>query len=125
MAHTWVPTDTFGTRLLLARRELDLTVKEAAAMCGLHYATWSTWENGRKPADMAAVVKAVSDGLGVSRAWLMWGRDAENPHPGPDGGSHGVRREGIEPPTRWFRGNDLVKAGNDLAKAGNDLAKAA
>jgi len=80
-AHAWVPTDNFGTRLLLVRRELDLTVKEAAIKCGLHYATWSTWENGRKPADMAAVVKAVSDGLGVSRAWLMWGGAPESPGP--------------------------------------------
>jgi len=78
-ARAWVPTDTFGTRLLLARRELGLNVKKAAARCGLHYATWSTWENGRKPADMAAVVKAVSSGLGVSREWLMWGRAPENP----------------------------------------------
>ena len=111
-ARAWVPTDTFGTRLLLARRELGLNVKKAAAMCGLHYATWSTWENGRKPADMAAVVKAVSEGLGVSRGWLMWGLTPESPHPGgQDEGSHElVRREGIEPPTRWFRGNDLAKA---------------
>lgn len=82
MTRAWVPTDTFGTRLLLARRELGLTVKQAAAKCGLHYATWSTWENGRKPADMAAVVEAVSGGLGVSRAWLMWGLAPEDPHPG-------------------------------------------
>jgi len=34
-ARAWVPTDTFGTRLLLARRELGLNVKKAAAKCGL------------------------------------------------------------------------------------------
>lgn len=72
-AHAWVPTDSFGSRLVLTRRELGLSVKDAADMCGLHYATWSTWENGRKPANMAAVVRAISDGLGVSRDWLMWG----------------------------------------------------
>ena len=75
----WVPGDHFGTRLLLARRELGLTVKEAALRCGVHYATWSTWENGRKPADMAAVVGAVSDGLGVDRGWLMWGGTLSGP----------------------------------------------
>ena len=102
IAHAWVPTDTFGTRLLLARRELGLNVKKAAAKCGLHYATWSTWENGRTPADMAAVVKAVSNGLGVSREWLMWGRAPESPRPGQpgEGSVSEVRREGIEPPTR-------------------------
>lgn len=69
----WVPRDNFATRLLLVRRELGLTVKEAAAKCGVHYATWSTWENGRKPADMAEVVSQIAEGLGVDRYWLMWG----------------------------------------------------
>jgi transcriptional regulator with XRE-family HTH domain len=78
-AQAWVPSDHFGTRLLLARRELGLTVKEAALRCGLHYATWSTWENGRTPADMAAVAQAVSAGLGVSREWLMWGGTLSEP----------------------------------------------
>ena len=100
--HAWVPSDTFATRLLLVRRELGLNVKDAAAQCGLHYATWSTWENGRKPADMAGVVDAISSSLGVDRAWLMWGtkNDAPQPH-GPQGGGEGsVRHQGLEPRTR-------------------------
>ena len=69
----WVPTTDFGTRLLLARKHAGLTVREAAIRCGLHYATWSTWERGARPADMATVVDAISKGLGVDRMWLIWG----------------------------------------------------
>ncbi len=82
-AHSWVPSDNFGTRLLLTRRELGLNMKEAAARCGIHYSTWSTWENGRKPANMASVVRAIAGGLGVSREWLMWGQAPTDPGPGP------------------------------------------
>lgn len=90
----WVPTDTFATRLILVRGELDMTVKQAAEKTGLHYATWSTWENGRTPADMAAVVRAIADGLGVSREWLMWGGPLKNaPKPdGPEGVPVGLPR---------------------------------
>lgn len=55
----WVPRDTFSNRLVLVRREQGLSVKEAAARCGIHYATWSTWENGRKPADLAGMLELV------------------------------------------------------------------
>lgn len=79
----WVPTDTFGHRLVLIRRELHLNVKEAAARCGVHYATWSTWENGTKPGDLAGVVQAISRELKVDRDWLMWGGPlAQSPPPG-------------------------------------------
>ena len=69
----WVPQQDFATRLLLARRHLGLTVREAAMRCGIHYATWSTWERGSRPQDMASAVQAVADGLGADRDWLMWG----------------------------------------------------
>jgi transcriptional regulator with XRE-family HTH domain len=89
----WVPETDFGTRLLLARKHSGLTVREAALRCGLHYATWSTWERGARPADMASVVEAISAGLGVDKVWLIFGSasqeainirwcrdDAANPH---------------------------------------------
>lgn len=81
----WVPSNTFATRLVLVRRELGLSVKAAAEKCDLHYATWSTWENGRKPADMAAVVTAIVEGLGVDRDWLMWGKTQSAPPPDDPG----------------------------------------
>lgn len=116
----WVPTITFATRLILVRRELGLSVKAAASQCGLHYATWSTWENGRKPADMAAVVSAIVEGLGVDRDWLMWGQTQNAPRPdGPEGESGVVRHEGLEPPTRWFSGwrPRLIQGGAEAARA--------
>jgi transcriptional regulator with XRE-family HTH domain len=101
----WVPSDTFANRLVLVRRELGLSVKEAAVRAGIHYATWSTWENGRKPADMVAVVDAISAQLGVDRTWLMWGGRSEAPHPGGPGEGLRedlVRHQGLEPRTRWL-----------------------
>lgn len=73
----WVPETDFGTRLLLARKHAGLTVREAALRCGLHYATWSTWERGARPADMASVVEAISAGLGVDKVWLIFGSASE------------------------------------------------
>lgn len=86
-----MPTDTFGNRLVLIRREKHLTVKEAAALCGVHYATWSTWENGTKPGDMAGVVSTISRCLRVRRDWLMWGGPLSGPS---DGGGDGVASDG-------------------------------
>lgn len=69
----WVPTEDFAARLLLARRHAGLTVRDAASAAGIHYATWSTWERGARPANMAAEVEKISNALGVDRNWLMWG----------------------------------------------------
>lgn len=69
----WVPEDDFAARLLLARKQSGLTVREASMRCGVHYATWSTWERGSVPANMADIVRAISEGLGCDRAWLAWG----------------------------------------------------
>ncbi len=103
----WVPRQTFGIRLILIRRELGFTVKQAAERCGIHYATWSTWENGAKPADLVRAVTDIANALGVDRDWLMWGQTQNAPRPdGPEGeGESLVRHEGLEPPTRWFEGS--------------------
>lgn len=72
----WVPKDSFATRLILIRRELDLTQAEAASRCGVKAATWNTWENGSRPRGLDAIVVAISKGLGVDRDWLMWGAES-------------------------------------------------
>lgn len=69
----WIPEDTFAARLLLARRHLNISVKEAAERCHLHYATWSTWERGSTPQNYPEIVLRVAEGLGVDRDWLAWG----------------------------------------------------
>lgn len=87
----WIPSNTFANRLVLVRRELGgMSVKAASARCGLNYATWSTWENGRTQANMPAVVDAIAHGLGVDRDWLMWGEARINPQPLPKDEPPGV-----------------------------------
>jgi len=63
----WVPADSFGQRLMLTRKALGLSVKEIALATGLHYATWSTWENGRLPSDKVDVGRRLSETYGVDR----------------------------------------------------------
>jgi len=79
---TWAPRSTFASRLILVRRELDLTVKEAAERADLHYATWSTWENGKTPRKHAAAVEKIAAAFGVDRSWLMWGIPSPGSHDG-------------------------------------------
>lgn len=78
----WVPTDTFGGRLILLRHQLGLTIEEAAERTGQKPATWSTWERGSMPRSMAAIVAAISLATGVSREWLMWGGPLSDPGSG-------------------------------------------
>lgn len=91
----WVPEDTFGTRLVVVRRQLGLSVEEMAEKCGQKPATWSTWERGAAPRGMAAVVAAISLATGVSREWLMWGGPLAT---GPGGGPGVHKPHGL-----WIR----------------------
>jgi transcriptional regulator with XRE-family HTH domain len=78
-----IPVDDLGTRLLLARRMHGLTVKEAAAQCGLNYGSWSTWERGARPRprDLPGILDAISAGLNVDREWLANGGPLARPRP--------------------------------------------
>lgn len=70
----WVPSDTFGARLMLLRADLgNITVEAASKRCGLATATWATWERGANPRNMAVIVEQIHVATGVDRAWLMWG----------------------------------------------------
>lgn len=73
----WVPTESFGDRLVLVRRHVgNISTEEAAARAGLKAPTWNTWENGASPRNMAEVVAKIHDAFGVDRDWLMWGSQA-------------------------------------------------
>lgn len=73
-----VPRDTFEARLMLARLHAGrLSIREAAERCGYTNESWSGWERGRLPRDVAAVVTRISERLGVDRDWLMWGGPLE------------------------------------------------
>ncbi len=68
-----IPRNTFAARLVLLRHELGLTVDEVSTQCGVASATWSTWEHGTKPRDMAETCTKISDATGYSRDWLAFG----------------------------------------------------
>lgn len=69
----WIPADTFGTRLLIARKQKGLTVERVAKLCGVAHPTWTTWENGAHPRDLVGAVSRIASALEVDRDWLMWG----------------------------------------------------
>lgn len=69
-----IPVDTFAARLVLVRMHCGyLTIKDAAARCGVNYGSWSNWERGIEPARMLEVVDKIAAGLGVDRNWLLFG----------------------------------------------------
>ncbi|SRR6266540_416472 len=69
-----VPADTFAARLLLARHHAGrLSQREAAERCGLNYASWSNWEEGKRPRDLLDIVGRVSAELGIDFNWLLLG----------------------------------------------------
>lgn len=70
---TWIPANTFASRLIQVRQARDLSQLDAAKRCGLDDGSWSNWEHGTKPRDMARVVRQICDGLGVDRDWLAFG----------------------------------------------------
>lgn len=79
----WIPQpkpETFGSRLKMVREEHDWTIDEIVALCNLgldvayfNKATWSTWENGAKPRDMAKAVELIHNATHIHRGWLLWG----------------------------------------------------
>lgn len=69
----WIPSDNFGSRLFLVRRQKRMTVEQIAKLCGIAQPTWTTWENGARPRDMVATIGKIVAATGVDRDWLMWG----------------------------------------------------
>lgn len=95
----FIPSDSLALRLVVLRHSLGLTQAEAAAACDLDDGSWSNWERGAQPRNMAEVVEKIHRGLNADRDWLMWGQnlkdltgadlqlvhstDEEDTHPGP------------------------------------------
>lgn len=78
--HRPIPADTFSARLMLARMHAGhLSIREAADRCGLNYASWANWEQGKRPRDLLAVVAAISDGLEINHDWLLFGGPLTGP----------------------------------------------
>jgi transcriptional regulator with XRE-family HTH domain len=69
-----VPVDTLAARLVLLRRELGWSQREAAQATGIPFGTWQGMEtDGRGSRDLDRHVMAIVEATGYDRDWLMWG----------------------------------------------------
>lgn len=91
-----VPEFDLADRMRKALRESKIGVQELADYLEVARETVSTWINGRVTPN-GQTIRLVAMRTGVNYRWLKDG--VTN---GPDKGE--VRREGLEPPTRWLRG---------------------
>jgi transcriptional regulator with XRE-family HTH domain len=92
----WRPTDTLGARLILLRRELGLSQRDAAVRAGIPFGQWQGKEDdGRQPRGLDVKVARIAVAFGVDRDWLMWGGPLSGGTSGPTpGGSVHNPREG-------------------------------
>lgn len=74
----WVPADTFGARLALARNHLGLNIKKAADKAGVDPTSWNHWEKGRQPRDLLPTARRIADTLGCDLIWLLTGRTGDD-----------------------------------------------
>lgn len=86
-----IPADTLGARLLLLRREMGWSQREAADRAGIPFGVWQGMESGREARALDRRILAIAAASGYDRDWLMWGgalrtQDAPNPSE-PDEGS--------------------------------------
>ena len=88
-------------RMRKALRISDVGVQELADYLGVARNTVSTWINGRITPS-TQTLRLVALRTGVPYEWLRDGKTPADGPGGPDDGGGVVRREGIEPPTRWF-----------------------
>lgn len=72
-ARTLIPRDSLANRLVLIRRELGLSQREAAMRCGVGFGSWQSWENGSSPRNELRKLSQVAEELNVDRDWLLFG----------------------------------------------------
>jgi len=109
-----IPALTLGWRLKMALG--DMTAHQMADALEVHRATVGRWLSDKGAPPRTVFVKQWALITRTDSRWLLTGQKTA-PHPDdPDGGM--VRREGIEPPTRWFRGaRRLRDMTHDLRRA--------
>jgi transcriptional regulator with XRE-family HTH domain len=82
----WRPTDTIGARLILMRRELGLTQREAASLSGIPFGQWQGLEDDeRHPRALDVKVQRIVRAFNVDRDWLIWGGPLVPNEPGATG----------------------------------------
>ena len=105
MAHERIPELTLGWRLKMALGPMH--VNEMADALEISRTTISRWLSDRivPPKIYIRQWALITQ---TDPTWLLTGQQT-TPHPGPDEGLNAaVRREGLEPPTRWFRASGQV-----------------
>jgi transcriptional regulator with XRE-family HTH domain len=115
-AGAWRPTDTLGARLILLRRELGLSQRDAADRAGIPFGQWQGMEDdGRQPRGLDVKVARIAVAFGVDRDWLMWGGPLSggSPNPTPGGSLSNPRYGGVRRAQRAALG--LVKSHSRFA----------
>lgn len=79
----WRPADTMANRLVLLRREMHWTQREAAMACAVPYGSWQSLEDGRDARGLDRKISAIAAATGVDRDWLMWGGSLSGGRPSP------------------------------------------
>ncbi len=70
----WRPLDTLGARLVLIRRQLNISQRKAAELTGLTFGEWQGLEDdSRGVRRVDQKVSTISRVFNVDREWLMWG----------------------------------------------------
>ena len=85
-AEAGIPHDSLANRLGLARKHAGhLSIRAAAAKCGLGRGAWQNWEHGLSEPRATDLV-TISETLGVNHEWLARGGPLAHDR-GPDGGA--------------------------------------
>ncbi len=91
--------DTFGARLAIIRWAMRWNLKEAALACNVPQASWREWELfDRAPRNLVEVSAKIAARTGYDDYWIMTGSTKA---PVDDEGLDAVRRQGLEPRTRY------------------------
>jgi transcriptional regulator with XRE-family HTH domain len=100
LVELWELEFTFGDRMRKARRALGLTVEQFAAGLGMKKQLVSQWETGVSNPRSASSIAWRVEGIYGIPAWWLLGND--EPPAGDGEGPDGVRRQGLEPRTRYI-----------------------
>jgi transcriptional regulator with XRE-family HTH domain len=108
----WRPTDTIGARLILMRRTLGLTQREAAALAGIPFGQWQGLEDDeRHPRGLDVKVQRIVRAFNVDRDWLIWGGPLDPNEPAATG------EQPIDGTTREFTGDSQPFPDSELIAA--------
>ncbi|HEY2088523.1 MAG TPA: helix-turn-helix transcriptional regulator [Mycobacterium sp.] len=102
--HGNIPPLTLGWRMQMALGYAGITVQEMADELEMSRGSLSRWINDKGAPPRRVFLNQWAMRTGVDARWLATG-ETESRHPeGPDDGSQAsVRRQGLEPRTRWLR----------------------